>query len=181
MGDGFQEGFEPGPQGLSQWDLSTGEGRRALFEAGGIGWATVVNLGELDQQAGWNDYEAVTPNLSEKGIRRVDQHIGFDAAWELLAPLLVQAEAKLEELAQYRQMLLDAGDLQWDGKLVAADIGHILRGVEPPAQNPEAKGAAPVDPVSLMSRGAMALHYKQQAIESAQYLKANSEHSPSSR
>jgi len=86
-------------------DLSTPEGRQELFDDRGKPLVKVEILGKLHQQAAWDDYEAVTPNLHRRDIRRVEQHIGFDAAWDLLAPLLNaeteranRAEAKLREL-----------------------------------------------------------------------------------
>lgn len=95
-------------------DLSTSEGRQELFDEPGKPMVRVSSLDELHQQTAWEDYEAITPNLDRKGIRRVDQHIGFDAAWDLLAPLLNaateradRAEAELRELTPTRIYRVD--------------------------------------------------------------------------
>jgi hypothetical protein len=40
---------------------------------------SAINI--TNSEMAWKAYEAVTPHLSEKGIRRVDQHIGFEAGW----------------------------------------------------------------------------------------------------
>ena len=95
-------------------DLSTPEGRQSHFDEHGKPMVKVEALGELHQQTAWEDYETVTPNLHVKGIRRVEQHIGFDAAWDLLAPLLNaeteranRAEAKLRENAPARLYRVD--------------------------------------------------------------------------
>jgi len=95
-------------------DLSTPEGRRELFEELAKPMVTVSGLEELHQQTAWEDYEAVTPNLHVRGVRRVEQHIGFDAAWDLLVPLLNaeteranRAEARLRELNPIRIYRVD--------------------------------------------------------------------------
>jgi len=126
-------------------ELSTSEGRQELFSHS-YSMTKVAMLGELFQQDAWEDYEAITPNLDRKEVRRVGRHIGFNAAWKLLAPLVNaeteranRAEAKLDELQQYRQMLLDAGDGQWDPELVAADLRHILLGPSSTAAAPKGK------------------------------------------
>jgi len=95
-------------------NLNTPEGRRELFDERGKPMVKVSSLDELHQQTAWEDYEAVTPNLHVKGVRRVEQHIGFDAAWDLLAPLLNaeteradRAEAQLRELSSTRLYRVD--------------------------------------------------------------------------
>ena len=92
--------------------------------------ATVLSLG---RQRAWEAYEEVTPNLGETEVRRVGRHIGFDEAWDLFAPLLEAqidltngAEARLDFLEQYRDMLRRSGDSPWDPQLVANDLTHVL-------------------------------------------------------
>ena len=46
------------------------------------------------RQLAWEEYAEKTPNLHRKGLRRVEQHVGFDAAWDLLQPLLTDAESR---------------------------------------------------------------------------------------
>jgi len=54
----------------------------------------------------WKRYESRTPNLDAKGVRRVDQHIGFIAGWEA-------AVQHLRELADARDNYLGGND-QYD-------------------------------------------------------------------
>jgi len=92
--------------------------------------ATVLSLG---RQRAWEAYAEATPNLGETEVRRVGRHIGFDEAWKLFAPLLEaqlkltsDAEARLDFLEQYRDMLRKSGDSPWDPQLVANDLTHVL-------------------------------------------------------
>lgn len=92
--------------------------------------ATVLSLG---RQRAWDAYEEATANLGGTEARLLGRHIGFDEAWDLFAPLLEaqlertsDAEARLDFLEQYRDMLRESGDSPWDPQLVANDLTHVL-------------------------------------------------------
>lgn len=59
-----------------------------------------------EREKAWKAYESATPNLNEKGVRRVDQHIGWDEAWVARDSEVSELRAEVARLTVARDAAL---------------------------------------------------------------------------